>query len=139
MTEVETLRAQLDDAMRDINKNERTLERYEVVLDSIAQLVWPDCTDVQADAPEYLTKLVTKVGVLARVTANDAQAWDVLRKHVRANHALSKLVANLREDARHAEREREELGERVVNLEGLIGIRPTKRCSLPPEVAEQMP
>ncbi len=116
MTEVEMLQDQLADAMRQVNDSERTLERYEVVLDSIAQLVWPECTDAQADSPEYLTHLVTKVGVLARVTANNSQAWDVLRKHVRANHALSKLAVNQREELRHLEQERLELAARVVEL-----------------------
>jgi hypothetical protein len=88
--------------------------------------VWPACTDAQADSAFYLIALVAKVGVLARVTANDAQAWEVLRKHVTSNGKLSKLVVQLREELRHVEAERQGLAARVTDLEtalGLEGIR----------------
>lgn len=117
MDDLELLRDQLADAVRQVNDAERWMQRYEHAIDAITQLAWPECTDAQADASAYLTKLVTKVGVLALVTASERQAWDVLRKHVVANARLSRLVVQQREDARHAERERLELASRVVRLE----------------------
>lgn len=111
------MRDQLADAVRQVNDAERTLQRYDACIDAITQLVWPACTDVQADSPEYLTKLVTRVGALARVTANDAQAWEVLKKHVVSNGRLSKLVCAQREQLRHLEAERTELAARVLDLE----------------------
>lgn len=117
MDDIEVLRDKLADAVRQVNDSERTLQRYDAALDSITQLVWPEATDVQADAADYLTKLVVKVGVLARLTANDSQAWDVLRKHVRANHALSKLAVQQRDELRHLEAERLTLAARVLELE----------------------
>jgi hypothetical protein len=114
--EVALLKDRLADAVRQVNDSERTLQRYEVVLDSIAQLVWPTCTDEQADAPEYLTKLVTKVGALARLTANDSQAWDTAQKHIVSNGKLAKRVCELNERVRHLEAERTELAARVTDL-----------------------
>jgi hypothetical protein len=119
---VALIRDQLADAVRQVNDNERTLQRYDACIDAITQLVWPECTDAQVDSPEYLFKLVTRVGVLARVTANDSQAWDVLRKHVVSNGKLSKLVVQQREQIRHLEAERQGLAARVTDLETALGL-----------------
>ncbi len=40
--ELRMVKDQLADAVRQVNESERTLQRYESVIETIAQLVWPD-------------------------------------------------------------------------------------------------
>lgn len=115
MTEIELLQDQLT-AVRVANGAEADLDRHVAAMESIAHLVGAD--DIALGSPFGLIKLIAKVGVLARVTANDSQAWDVLCKHVTANHKLAKLVHSLNEKVRYLEADRQALSERVLDLEG---------------------
>lgn len=98
------------------------LRRQGSALAAIAKIVWPDCAAEDFECHTYLTKLITRVGLMVRVTANDAQAWEVVQKHVRSNARLAQLVHRLRAEQRHIEAERDKLALEITRLQDQLMV-----------------
>lgn len=109
--------------------NEAHLQRYERAIDAIAQIVWPDHTDADADAPFFLDALA------ARVRGDHwlaVQGWSEVEKLSARATAAEKLVRDLEQgtDLRKAHAH-------VRELEETWRRECSKRAELEAEVAKR--